>query len=437
MARACPHSPAAGPLVRFAPIFAAVVLAAGCQKKAPPPPPPKPPEVIVAFPVRQTVTDFEEYTGRLAPVRIVDLRARVSGYLEEVQFTDGADVVEGAPLFQIDARPFSAALAEAEANVAQLQARLERSRRQEVRLTDLNKRQITTDDELDGVKYLRMETDAELKAAQATVELARLNLEFTEIKSPLTGRISRRLVDPGNLVQADVTPLATIVALDPVYAYFDVDERTVLQVRRLIAKGEVTSARDKAIEVSLALADDDEFSLTGSVNFVDNQVSATTGTLRLRAEVQNPRKLLAPGMFVRVRVPIGLPHEAVLVREEALGSDQGQRFVYVLNDKNEVQYRRIKAGRLSAGLRVVAEGLTSDERVIVTGLQRVRPGVTVIPKFPDKDEAVSATDATAPFEQDVLVGPPMTAPESRAGLARSVATEVGPAISATPAEAKN
>lgn len=381
-----------------------IVLLVGCQQKAPPPKPPAPPVVGVDKPVVQTVTDFEEYTGRMAPVKIVDLRARVSGYLEEVQFTDGADVEEGAPLFRIDARPFAAALARAEATVAQLKARQERTSRQEVRLNKLAEQNIATVDEIDVVKYQRMEADAELQAAQAAVELARLDLEFTQIKAPFAGRISRRLVDPGNLIRADETPLATIVALDPVYAYFDVDERTVLQVRRLIAKGEVTSARDKAIEVQLALADDDEFSLRGSVNFVDNQVSATTGTLRLRAEVENPRRLLAPGMFVRVRVPIGPPHEAILIPEAALRSDQGQRCVYVVNDRNIAQNRPIKIGRLSNGLRVVKEGLQADELVIVTGLQRVRPGSEVAPDPVKQSKPVQAS--AYPDLDDILVRTP-------------------------------
>ncbi len=411
-------------------LIAIFSVISGCQQKPKPPPPAKPPDVVVAHPVSRTVTDFEEYTGRMAPFKIVDLRARVSGYLEKVQFTDGSDVDEGAPLFQIDPRPFSAALMQAEATVAQLEARHERNRRQEVRLTELRNQSIVTDDDLDSVKFQRMETDAELLAAKAAVDLAQFNLEFTEIKAPFAGRISRRLVDPGNLVQADVTPLATIVALDPVYAYFDVDERTVLQVRRLIAEGKVTSARDRAIEVQLALADDDDFTLKGRVNFVDNQVSATTGTLRLRADVENPRKLLAPGMFVRVRVPIGIPHEAVLIREEALGSDQGQRFVYVLNDKDEVQYRRVKPGRVNSGLRVIVDGLTTDDRVIVTGLQRVRPGTKVSP-LEEKESAV-AVETPVPSADDILVAPADASQFTSVQRARTWSPPATPALSATP-----
>jgi RND family efflux transporter MFP subunit len=380
----------------------------GCRKEVAAPPPPKPPEVVVAHPISRTVTDFEEYTGRMAPVKIVDLRSRVSGYLEEVLFTDGADIDEGALLFRIDPRPFTAALDQAEANVVQAEARLERARRQEARLTKLSEQKVTTVEDFEQSKFDRMEAEGALKAARAARDLAQLDLEFTEIRAPFAGRISRRLVDPGNLIRADETPLATIVSLDPVYAYFDVDERTVLQVRRLIAEGKMTSAQKEAIPVELGLADESEFTLQGRLNFVDNQVSATTGTLRLRAEIDNPRKLLAPGMFVRVKVPIGEPRQAVVIREEALGSDQGQRFVYVLNSEDEVEYRRIKPGQLNHGFRVVNDGLASDDRVIVNGLQRVRPGIKVAPTLKDVEDA-PVQQAAAPAAPDLLVTPPAPA----------------------------
>lgn len=373
------------------PLFLGLVISiSGCQKKAAPLPSPKPPEVFVSTPVIQMVTDYEETTGRLWAVQMVEIRARVSGYLKDVEFTDGDEVAEGSLLFRIDQRPFAAELERAEATARQLATRFERLTRQEERMTRLAEQKVTTAEELDQVKYLRMETEAELKAAKASVDLARLDLEFTEIKAPFAGRIGRSLVDPGNLVVANDTVLATIVSLDPIFAYFDIDERTVLQLRRMIAEGKLVSAEDRAIPIQLALADQEEFSLAGLVNFVDNQLSATTGTLRLRADVQNPNKLLAPGMYVRIRVPIGDAREAALIPEEALGSDQGQRFVYVLNDNDEVEYRRIKTGRLHRGYRVVESGLSTDDRVIVKGLQRVRPGLKVSPKVLEQNVALAA-----------------------------------------------
>ncbi len=366
----------------------------GCQKQAPPPPPPKPPEVVVATPAARTITDFEETTGRLGAVKLVDMRARVSGYLENVEFTDGADVEVDTPLFQIDSRPFAAAVAQAQATVQQMKSRLERMRRQEERLMELANKKVTTAEELDLIKSQRQETEAELKAAIAAADIARLNLEFTQIKSPISGRISRRMVDPGNLIKADDTPLATIVALDPIYAYFDIDERTVLQMKRMMAEGKLSSVDEKTIPIQIALADEEEFTHSGVVNFMDNQLSPTTGTLRLRADVENPRKLLAPGMFVRVRVPIGESRETLMIREESLGSDQGQRFVFVVNQNDEVEYRRVKTGRLYQGERVIDEGLKAEDRVIVKGLQRVRPGIKVTAK-PFGEEQLAEKNASA------------------------------------------
>ena len=365
----------------------------GCQKKVVEKVEPPPPEVFVAHPVTQTIIDFEEATGRLAPVKFVDVRARVTGYLDAVYFKDGDDVAEDAKLFQIDDRPYKAALAEAEAHVKQLESRYERNRRQEERLISLAEKKVTTAEDLDLAKFQRMETEAELEAARATVDLAELNVEFTQIKSPIDGRIGRSLVDPGNLVQADDTQLVTIVSLDPIYAYLDVDERTALQLIRMIAEGKLYSPNEKPIRIELGLADEEEYTIEGSLNFEDNQLSPTTGTLRLRAEVENKQKLLLPGMFVRIKVPIGEPREAILVKEESLGSDQGQKFVYIINDKEEVEYRRIKAGKLYSGLRVIDSGLNTEDRVIVKGLQRVRPGikVTATPlKSPDVEQAGAA-----------------------------------------------
>ncbi len=232
------------------------------------------------------------------------------------------------------------------------------------------------------------------EAAKASLETAQLNLSFTKIASPITGRISRRLVDPGNLVRADETPLANIVSVDPIYAYFDIDERTALRLRRLILDGKLPGVQEGKMNVQLALADEDQFLVTGTIDFFDNQIEAGTGTLRLRAVIRNERGLLSPGLFVRVRIPIGVPHAALLVREESLGTDQGQRFIYVVDEQNQIDYRRVKVGFLSDGKRVIESGLKPGERVVVTGLQRVRPGAKVEPKsFVDSDGLIAAPNA--------------------------------------------
>ena len=358
----------------------AVGLFGGCQKVAVPAVVAKPPEVIVACPTAEEVLEFEETTGRLVARESVEIRSRVSGYLDKAFFPDGANVQEGQPLFQIDARSYEAELARATASVEQSKARLERLKRQEERARKLFGTKNMTQEELDLIAADRAEAEAGLDGLVAMRGLAELNRDFTHITSPITGRISRRLVDPGNLIKADDTPLVTVMSLNPIYAYFDIDERTVLRLERLIREGKIPSPRDSKYEVTFALADEDEFLRKGAIDFLDNHISSTTGTLRLRATVENDSLLLAPGMFIRLHVPIGRPHPALLIPEEALGSDQGQRYVYVLNEHDEVAYRRVKIGLLKAGRRVIEEGLGPTDRVVVSGLQRVRVGLKVQPK---------------------------------------------------------
>ncbi len=352
--------------------------------------PAKTPEVFVAAPAREVVTEFEEFTGRTMAVNTVEIRARVSGYLKTVHFKDGAYVrgpvgpnqqpQEPDLLFEIDPRPYEADLARATASVAQNRARLERLKRHQERAEKLLPSRTITQEEYDLAIFDRDEAEATLKAAIASEEIARLNLGYTRITAPLSGRISRRLVDPGNLVRADDTPLTTVVSLDPIHAYFDMDERTVLKLRRMSTSGALDVSQDAGIKVQVALADESNFTLSGTLNFMDNQVDASTGTLRVRVVIDNPKLLLSPGLFVRLRIPVSEPHEALLVQEESLGADQGQRFVYVVNEKNEIVYRRVTVGQLNNGRRAVETGLTAQDRVVVTGLQRVRPGMKVSPK---------------------------------------------------------
>jgi RND family efflux transporter MFP subunit len=369
----------------------------GCQKgkEQSEKPKPKLTEVVIESPVLETLTEHEEFTGRLVASETVDIRARVSGYLEKVYFKDGDDVEAGQLLLEIDPRPYQAELDRTAASVAQLQARVEKLKRQEVRAQRLLQMKSISQEDFDTVTYDRAEAVAAVDAAIAAKDLAELNLGFTKIKAKISGRISRKLVDVGNLVQADVTPLAKIVALDPIHAYFDMDERTVLRLQRLIQEGKFTSARDAEIPIQVALADEDDYSLTARFNFIDNQVDAATGTLLARAEIQNPNRMLSPGLFVRLRVPIGEPRGVLLVHEESLGTDQGQRFVYVVNDQNIVEYRRVKTGWLEAGRRVINEGLKPGDRVVLTNLQRIRPKNEVLPKAAEPAQATATSAETA------------------------------------------
>ncbi len=382
-------------------LLVTVLFIAGCQPVAAPAAKAKSPEVFIAFPTEEVVNEVEEFTGRTMAVSTVEIRARVTGYLEKVQFKDGGDVKTGDLLAEIDPRSYKAELEKANATAAQAKARLERMSRQLIRARQLIEKKNITQEEFELSESDHREAIATLDAAVASQDVADLNLSFTRITAPIDGHISRRLVDPGNLIKADETPLATIVSLNPIHAYFDVDERTVLRIRRLIQQGKIKSARESETLVKIGLADEEGFPLEGTVNFIDNQVDSNTGTLRLRAEIRNESRFLAPGMFVRVQVPIGAPHPAILVREEALGADQGQRFVYVVNDKDEIVYQRVTVGMARGNRRVIETGLALTDQVVVSGLQRVRPGnkVTtkpfVLPTNPVAETAAPAKTASA------------------------------------------
>jgi multidrug efflux system membrane fusion protein len=350
----------------------------GCHKAAPKLAAGKPPEVLVDHPTVRTVTDYEDFPGRTEATDTVDIRARVTGYLDAFHFKEGMEVQAGDVLFEIDPSPYEAELERAKANLALAEAHLARMNADYRRVTALA-----------GTRIVSQEDT--VKVARAGLRLAELNLGYTKVKAPLSGRISRCFVDPGNLVKADDTVLTRIVALDPIHAYFDIDERSLLRLRRLVHEGRIKSARESTVMVQIGLADEEGFSLAGTIDFADNRLDPGTGSLRVRCLIRNPRQLLSPGLFVRIRLPIGDPHEAVLVPEEALGTDQGQKFVYVVDDKNKVVYRPVKIGAAHEQLRVVENnGLKPDERIVVSGLQRIRPGIEVTPKPVEQAPTASA-----------------------------------------------
>jgi RND family efflux transporter MFP subunit len=360
-------------------ITAVALAGAGCGKSQAQmgPPPPGAPEVQVSLPVSATVTDYEDFPGRIVAVNLVEVRARVTGYLEKVYFTEGSDVKKGDLLFEIDPRPYEAELARAEGSVVQSEGRLKRIEGDYERAQGLLSKGTISKEELARITGDLTEAQGAVMVNKAARDLAALNVGFTKVRAPLSGRISNRSIDPGNLVKADETSVTSIVSLDPIYAYFDLDERSLLRLKRLIREKKVKWSLDEGLPVSLGLTDEEGFPHPGVVNFADNRVDADTGTWRLRGRFDNKDGALAPGLFVRVRLPIGEPFQAILVSEEALGTDQGQKFVYVVDEAGRVEYRRIKVGRLQGGLRVVAEGLALGEKVVVSGLQRVRQGAEV------------------------------------------------------------
>jgi RND family efflux transporter MFP subunit len=363
----------------------------GCQRPAAQLSGDELPEVSVSAPIEQNVTDYAEFTGRMAAVDSVEVRAHVWGYLEKVNFKEGAMVNKGDVLFELDARPYQALLEQARAKVAQDDAQFAYDEAENQRNLTLVAKGAVTKSDLDKTTAARNVDLANIAADKATVRQRELDLEYTKVRAPVSGRISRYNVTVGNLIQSGDqgggTLLTTIVSVDPIYAYFDVDENTVLRVIRLIRDGKADSARNGGLPVGLALANDDGFPHTGTINFVDNQLNAKTGTIRLRGVFRNEDQLLAPGLFARVRVPIGRPHPSLLVSERALDNDQGQKIVYVVNDNNEVSARPVKIGALHSGLREIADGLAFGEHIVVTGVAQVRPGIKVDPKIVDMPRA--------------------------------------------------
>jgi RND family efflux transporter MFP subunit len=362
------------------------VALAGCTQAPAQVPTLPPPAVTISNPLEQQVADYAEFTGQTAAVKSVDVRARVWGYLQSVNFTEGALVKKGALLFQIDPRPYQALVNQARAKIAQDQATLTDNEQVYQRTLQLRSRGAASQDTLDKALADRDTIQATLMADKADLEAKQLDLDFTRIEAPITGRVSRFEVTEGNVVQSGQnggTLLTTIVSVDPMYVYFDVDERTLLLVRRLIQTGALRNVQETAFPITVGLADEPNFPRLGFVNFMDNRVDPGTGTMRLRATIENPDGMLTPGLFVRCHLPLGEPHRMILVTEQALGSDQGQKYVYVVNEKNEAIYRPVKVGRLYGGLRVIESGLATTDKVIVIGLQRVQPGIKVDPKLID------------------------------------------------------
>jgi RND family efflux transporter MFP subunit len=357
----------------------------GCTRPTSATPAAAPIPVTVSYPVEGEVTDYADFTARIAAVDSVDVRAHVWGYLAKVHFKEGALVNQGDVLFELDPRPYEALLNQAKAKVAQDEAQLAFDEAEYQRNLKLVGTGAVSRSDLDKSAAARAVDLANIAADKAMVASRKLDLEYTKVTAPVSGRVSRYIVTVGNLIQSGDqgggTLLTTIVSVDPMYAYFDVDERTVQRVSQLIREGKVKWAPKTEWPVSLGLATEEGFPHQGTINFVDNQVNPKTGTLKARGVFPNKDGALSPGYFARVRVPLGPPHQALLVSDRALDNDQGQKILYVVNGKNEVVSRPVRLGALHDGLRAIEDGLKPGERVIVNGLQLVKPGVTVEPKL--------------------------------------------------------
>ena len=362
---------------------------------------PPPPAVTVAPPVKRTVTDYDEYVGRFVAVNSVEIRARVSGYLDAVHFTDGQLVKDGDLLFTIDKRSFQNAVAQARATLAAAQSNLAFTEADFTRGQQLVKEKTITDQTFEQRSQAYRNARAAVSGAEAQVRTAELDLEFTELRAPIAGRIGDRRVTPGNLVtggtSGNTTLLATIVSTDPVYFEFTFDEASYLRYERNAGKGDDIASRGASVPVGLKLIDERDFVHDGRMNFVDNVIDRTSGTIRGRAVFDNPKGVFTPGMFGRVRVPATAPYQGLLVPDAAIGSEQVRKYVLVVDGQNKTVQKYVTLGQLVDGkLRVIKEGLGPDDKVIVNGIARVRPGQVVNPQTEAQAQQGGQPPANAP-----------------------------------------
>jgi RND family efflux transporter MFP subunit len=358
---------------------------AGCEQKPPQASAaPAALPVTVAQPIKRTVTDWDEFTGRFEAIPEVQVRPRVGGYITNVEFRDGAMVHQGDLLYLIDSRPFEATALQADGQLADARAKVELAKRDLDRGLNLVQTSAVSEQVVDQRRQALQAAHAAEMQAEGALKAAQLNVEFTHVLAPITGRISRNLVDAGNLVQGSDTGtstlLTTIVALDPIYISFDVDEATYIRNSKLWFEGKRPSSRDTPNAVQVTLTDETKPSHEGQMEFVDNRLDVSTGTLRSRALVPNHDLSILPGQFGRVRLIASLPYEALLVPDTAIATDQTRKIVFVVKDDNTVEARPVKLGPLDDdGLRIIREGLKAEDRVIIDGLQRARIGAKVNP----------------------------------------------------------
>jgi membrane fusion protein, multidrug efflux system len=388
---------------RIALLMAPIALAAfvsACANTAAQQAPPPPPQVAVASVVERDVTEWDEFTGRLQAVDSVEVRPRVSGYVSAVRFSEGALVRKGDLLFQIDPRPFQAEVDRLKAELDRTHATVQRADSELARAGRLRSENAIASEEHDRRAAFAQESAAQVSAVEAALRAAELNLEFTHVTSPINGRVSRAIVTEGNLVSSgpgQATLLTTVVSLDPVYAYFDADEQIYL---KYTAGGDKSRRGSIDRHIRMALSNEEGFPREGELDFIDNQLDGTTGTIRGRAVFRNPDGRLTPGLFVRLRLAGAGKYRGLLIQDRAVGTDLSKKFVYVVSPKNEIEYRPVTLGPIVDGLRVVRSGLKAGEPVVVNGLQRIRPGVAVTP-VQDSDAISQGPAKAGPRESHV------------------------------------
>lgn len=376
-------------------IGAALLLLAGCGESGKQASAPPPPTVTVAKPVARTVVDQDEYVGRFVAVDSVEVRSRVSGYLAEIHFTDGQMVKKGDLLFVIDHRPFEIVLDQMRANLAQARANLAYTEADLARGQELVRNRTLTEQAFDQRKQAKSVAEAAVNAQEAMVHSAELDLnDYSNLRAPIDGRIGDRRVSVGNLVTggngSNTTLLATIVSVDPIRFEFTFDEASYLRYQRFAGTGAQMASGEGGLPVTLRLIDEPDFRHSGKMDFVDNVIDKSSGTIRGRAVFANPGGLFTPGMFGRIRVPGSPPHTALLIPDAAIGSEQSRKYVLVVDDTDVVRLKYVTSAQLDDGLRVITEGLAASDRVVVNGLMRARPGAKVTPQEQGAPPAAAA-----------------------------------------------
>jgi RND family efflux transporter MFP subunit len=359
-----------------------LILSTGCGPKAGQQKP-APASVTVAPVERKQIVEWDEFTGRIEPVESVEVRPRVSGYIQEVRFQSGQLVKKGEVLFMIDPRWHQATFDQRRAESEQAKVHLENARREADRTPQLLANKAISVEESDARQSRYDEAKAALLAAQAALESAKLDLDYTQVRAPIDGRVSRALLTDGNYVSGlagGASLLTTIVSVDPVYAYVDIDENSLLKFNALVSAKRLETNGDGKTPVELQLADETDFPHRGYIESFDNRLDANTGSILLRAVFSNPDGRIVPGLFARIRVPLSDRYEALLVEERAIGTDQAQKFVLTLTTSNTVAYQSVKLGPAIEGKRIVRSGLQGTEEIVVNGLQRIRPGMPVAPQ---------------------------------------------------------
>ncbi len=462
------------PNVRWALFLLLFAVPAGCRQEQQAATPPGPTKVNVADVLVAPIVEWDKYTGRLDPIETVEVRSRVSGYLESLHFEEGQLVELGQLLAIIDPKPFEAELDQAQAQVEEARARLTEAEallkqaqaeeadaqaqvtlktRQRSRLEQLFEQSAVSQDDVDIAVSEELQAKASLQAANAQIESAkagietakaaivtaeanvksaRLNLTYTQIRSPINGRISSQLVTQGNLISggnAQSTLITTIVTLEPIHCYFDADEQAVLKYMRLLQSDEHGGSRDDRNPVYLSLIDEDGYPHKGHMDFVDNRIDPNTGTMRARAIFANEDGILVPGLFAEVRVPGTRRYDARLIPDAAIGSDQASKYVYIVDDQNQISRRDVRLGPIKGGLRIIREGLDGSETIVTAGIQRIFPGATVDPQ-PEtlelKDDSDLPNEYSPVPEEERISRPPTPVPDGLEAIARPAGTSSKP-----------